>query len=130
MPNHMDTNCVFCRIAAGTLQAKTVYQSDHVVAFWDIRPIAPVHILIVPKRHVVSLNDFSDPDIDEMGHLLLAAREVAKQTTFVVSGEQKTVAETGYKLLLRTGKYGGQEVDHVHFHLLGGAYLREGIMPL
>jgi histidine triad (HIT) family protein len=119
--------CVFCRIVRKEIPTAVVYEDEYVMAFPDAHPIAPVHILVIPKRHVGSVSDFTSDDATEAGMLILAAAHVAKQTTFQVGSVKKTVSETGFKLLIRTGKYGGQEVGHVHLHLLGGGRLREDI---
>lgn len=123
-------DCVFCRIVNREIPVKVVYEDDYVIAFPDAHPICPVHILVIPKRHVGSVNDFTKDDVAEAGSLILAARHIAVNEFFQVGSTKKSVSETGYKLLLRTGKYGGQEVGHVHLHLLGGARLRENIGPV
>lgn len=114
-------DCIFDKIIAGEIPAKKVYEDDYVFAFYDIHPIAPVHILIIPKKHIESVNDVEETDIETMGHLFLAAKQIAKELG---------IAEKGYKLLVRTGRDGGQEVPHIHMHLLGGARLREDIGPI
>ncbi len=114
-------DCIFDKLIAGEIPAKKVYEDDYVFAFYDIHPIAPVHILIIPKKHIESVNDVEEADIETMGHLFLAAKQIAKELG---------IAEKGYKLLVRTGRDGGQEVSHIHMHLLGGARLREDIGPI
>lgn len=114
-------DCIFDKIIAGEIPAKKVYEDDYVFAFYDIHPIAPVHILIIPKKHIESVNDVEETDIETMGHLFLAAKQIAKELG---------IAEKGYKLLVRTGRDGGQELPHIHMHLLGGARLREDIGPI
>ncbi len=113
--------CVFCKIAAGDVSAKLLYDSNRVIAFADISPIAPVHILIIPRKHISSMNDMSDDDQDLLGEMILAATKLAKKLQIV---------QNGYKLLIRTGVHGGQEVPHVHLHLLGGARMSEKIKAL
>ena len=114
-------DCIFDRIIAGELSAKKVYEDDLVFAFHDIHPIAPVHVLIIPKKHIESINDLDPADAPTMGAMLMAAKKIAAQLG---------VAERGYKLLIRTGRDGGQEVPHIHMHLVGGARLREDIGPI
>ncbi|HEX7879205.1 MAG TPA: histidine triad nucleotide-binding protein [Candidatus Eisenbacteria bacterium] len=103
--------CLFCRIAAGTIPARTVFEDDDVVAFEDIQPQAPVHLLLIPRRHVANLNDLGSDDHHLVGRLL----EVAKR----LAGE-RGLAETGYRVVTNTGADAGQTVLHLHLHLLGG----------
>lgn len=113
-------DCLFCRIIKGEIPADIVYQDEWVLAFRDIHPIAPTHILIIPKKHIASLDDLTESPEDAIiaGRLILTAKQLATQ---------EKIAENGYKLLLRTGKDGGQEVGHLHWHLIGGAPLFEDI---
>ena len=115
--------CIFCKIVKKEIPAKIVYEDEWVMAFPDINPLAPVHFLIIPKKHLSSVNDLTDSLEDEKiaGRLILAARKLA---------EKNDIAEKGYKLLIRTGSHGGQEVPHIHLHLLGGARLSENIRPI
>ncbi len=103
--------CVFCKIAAGELPATKVHEDEVVVAFRDINARAPTHILIIPRRHVVSLNALTPEDDASVGHLVRVAARIA---------QQEHIADTGYRLVANCGSDGGQSVDHVHFHLLGG----------
>lgn len=112
---------IFCRIIKGEIPARKVYEDDLVLAFHDVHPIAPVHILIIPKKHIESINDIEAEDAEIMGNMILAAKKIAKEIG---------IAENGYKLLIRTGRDGGQEVPHIHLHLLGGTRLREDIGPI
>ena len=112
---------IFCKIIRGEIPAKKVYEDDLVFAFHDIHPIAPVHILIIPKKHITSINDLTEEDAEIMGGMIMAAKKIASELG---------IAEGGYKLLIRTGRNGGQEVPHIHMHLLGGARLREDIGPM
>ncbi len=105
------SDCLFCKIAAGTIPPKIVYEDDRTVAFDDINPQAPVHVLIVPRRHAASIADLNDADAGLLGHLLMIGAKVAKQ---------KGIADSGYRLVLNTGKHGGQSVFHLHVHVLGG----------
>jgi histidine triad (HIT) family protein len=109
------TDCIFCKIISGAAPAKRVYEDDRVIAFHDRHPAAPVHILIVPIRHIASVNDLTDNDEALMGHLFTVARLIA---------QQEGIAETGYRLVVNTGHDGGQAVFHLHMHLLGGQRVR------
>ena len=104
------SDCIFCRIAAGTIPAKLVHEDEHVVAFHDLHPQAPTHVLIIPRRHVASLNDASETDPALLGHLLLAAREVAARLG----------VGAGYRVVTNCGASAGQSVFHLHLHVLGG----------
>ncbi len=103
--------CVFCRIVAGELPADKVHEDGVVVAFRDINARAPTHILIVPRRHVSSLNNLSRDDEAGVGHIVRVAAELAKK---------EGIARDGYRVVANCGPNAGQSVDHVHFHLLGG----------
>jgi len=104
-------DCVFCKIIAGELEGEFVYQDDEIVAFHDINPQAPVHVLIVPRKHISSLNDVDPKDVPLIGKMAVVAQKIAKDFG---------VAETGYRLVWNTGENAGQWVYHVHMHLLGG----------
>jgi histidine triad (HIT) family protein len=105
------TDCIFCRIIAGQHPADVEYEDDAVLAFKDIYPKAPVHILIVPRRHIASITTMEPGDAELLGRCLLAARRL---------GEAKGFAERGYRLRLNCGPEGGQVVYHVHVHFLAG----------
>lgn len=109
-----DQECIFCRIVRGEIPGDMVFENDTVVAFRDIQPAAPTHILIVPREHIESVNDLSDDDGSIVGDLLLAARTIA---------QYEKVADKGYRVVTNTGQWGGQTVSHLHFHLLGGRQL-------
>jgi histidine triad (HIT) family protein len=102
--------CLFCRIAAGEIPAKIVYEDDDVLAFRDIDPKAPVHVLVIPRKHVASASAL-DGDADLAGRLLLAATHIA---------EEEGLGGSGYRIITNTGRDGGQSVDHLHLHVLGG----------
>ncbi len=106
--------CLFCRIATGDIPAKVVYEDDGVVAFRDINPQAPTHILIIPRRHIPSVNALEAGDAELVGRLYLVARELA---------ETEGISGAGYRLVMNTGPAAGQSVDHIHLHLLGGRSL-------
>ncbi len=103
--------CLFCKMIAGDIPADVVYQDDDVLAFRDINPQAPVHVLIIPKRHISTLNDLASDDAELIGKLSLAAAKIAVQ---------EGIAESGYRTLINTNREGGQVVFHIHMHLMGG----------
>jgi len=105
------SECLFCKIVAGEIPAKKVFESSDVMAFWDIHQKAPVHILIIPKIHISGVNETADKDSDILGKLIIAAKEV---------GKKEGVDKSGYRLIINQGPHSGQEVDHLHVHLLGG----------
>lgn len=107
--------CLFCKIANRELPGKIIYEDDHSVAFEDINPKAPVHILIIPRRHLATLLDATQSDDRLLGHLLLVANDIARQ---------KGIAERGFRLVLNCNSEGGQVVFHLHLHMLGGRPLR------
>ena len=109
-------DCVFCRIVAGEIPADIVYQDKALLAFRDINPQAPTHILIVPKSHIASLADITAKHQALMGRIILLARDLA---------EKEGISDRGYRLSVSTGADGGQLVPHVHFHLLGGRKLSD-----
>lgn len=104
-------NCLFCKIAGGEIPSSKVYEDEVCVAFNDISPQAPTHVLIVPREHVDSLDTAGPQHRDVLGHLLLAAAEIARDKGF---------AEDGYRVVINTNGDGGQTVFHLHVHLLGG----------
>ena len=105
------TDCLFCRIVARESAADIEYEDDAVLAFKDIYPKAPVHMLIVPKHHVTSIQTMVEGDVNAFGRCLLAARAL---------GERAGYGERGYRVVVNCGPEGGQVVQHVHFHLLAG----------
>jgi histidine triad (HIT) family protein len=110
------TDCIFCKIVAGEIPSTKVYQDDTVTAFRDINPVAPTHILIIPNKHIPSVNDLTPEDEATMGYLYTIAQKIAAD---------EGVAESGYRLTINTGPDGGQVVFHLHLHLLGGRKLRQ-----
>lgn len=114
-------DCVFCKIARKEIPADIVYEDEDVIAFRDAHPIAPVHVLVIPKRHIASVADISKQDAPLMGKIVYAAKKIASDLK---------ISRVGYKLLFRVGEHGGQEVKHIHLHLIGGARLREDIGPI
>lgn len=114
-------DCVFCKIIKKEIPTEFLREDDLTVAFKDRNPIAPVHILVIPKKHIESIADLKDKDEILAGRLVMVAKELA---------EKFKIADKGYKLLFRVKKDGGQEVPHIHLHLLGGAKLCENIRPI
>jgi histidine triad (HIT) family protein len=104
------SDCIFCKIVAGEIPSKKLYEDDEVIAFHDIRPIAPVHFMLIPKLHVASLADCSDGQRDLLGRMLLLAPRLAKEQGL----------ESGFRTMINTGHGGGQEVFHLHIHVFGG----------
>jgi histidine triad (HIT) family protein len=112
---------VFQKIIRGEIPADFRYRDDEVVAFDDIRPLAPVHVLIIPVKPIESIQTMEEEDVRVVGKLFLVAKQIAKDLN---------ISEKGYKLLIRAGRDGGQEIAHLHLHLIGGARLREDIRPV
>lgn len=110
----MTGNCIFCRIIAGEIPSKQVYQDEHLVAIRDINPAAPVHVLVIPREHVESLDGLEERHRELAGRLLLAVADLARK---------EGVAESGYRTVVNTGREGGQTVGHLHVHLIGGRQL-------
>ncbi len=110
----MATGCIFCRIASGEMKTEFLHQDADVVAFRDIKPRAPVHVLIVPRSHVPTVADVPHSDHSLIGHMMAVAVLLAKQ---------EKVAGSGYRLVINSGADSGQEVHHLHMHLLGGKRL-------
>ncbi len=107
-------NCIFCKIASHELNAQIVYEDDDFMAFNDINPKAPVHVLVIPKTHLDSLLEVRAQQADLVARLLLTAAKVARQLG---------VAEDGFRIVINTGDNGGQTVYHLHLHLLGGRFM-------
>ena len=106
-----ETDCIFCKIVAGEIPSTQVYRDESVTAFRDINPAAPVHVLIVPNRHIASVNDLTPEDEPLIGHLFSVAKQIAAE---------EGISESGYRLIINTGPDAGQVVFHLHLHLLGG----------
>jgi len=110
----MKEDCIFCKIIEGKIPSQIVYKDEKIIAFRDIHPMAPVHLLIVPTQHIAQVNDVTVGDECSMGHLFTTARLLA---------EKEGIAEGGYRLVVNTGNQAGQSVQHLHMHLLGGKTL-------
>ena len=111
----MAVDCVFCKIVAGEIPGEILYQDEDVIAFCDINPVAPTHLLIVSKKHIPSLLDMTDADAPLIGHMTRVANQLARE---------HGVAESGYRLVINCGEQGGQVVPHLHMHLIGGRALK------
>ncbi|MCP3664204.1 MAG: histidine triad nucleotide-binding protein [Gammaproteobacteria bacterium] len=109
------SDCLFCKMVAGEIEPDVVYQDDDLLAFRDINPQAPVHILIIPKQHISTLNDFNDENIQLIGKMTLLAKQLATQ---------EGIADEGYRIAINCNDKGGQDIFHLHMHLLGGRQMR------
>ncbi|MDA8094809.1 MAG: histidine triad nucleotide-binding protein [Betaproteobacteria bacterium] len=110
------SECLFCRIVAGEIPARKVFEDDELLAFHDIHPIAPVHFMIIPKAHVASLAECTPAHRDVLGKMLLAAPELARSQGL----------KDGFRVMINTGRGGGQEIFHLHVHVFGG---QDGVPP-
>jgi len=113
----MSENCIFCKIIDGSLPSTKVYEDDEFVAFKDINPAAPVHLLLIPKHHVVSMQDITQDDASWLGKMLALTPKLAADNGC------RPGHEGGFRLVINSGIEGGQEVDHLHLHILGGKRL-------
>jgi histidine triad (HIT) family protein len=111
----MSENCLFCKIADGSIPSKKVFEDQEIFVFHDISPVAPLHLLVIPKKHIRSINEMEDLDSAIIGKILLKMRDLAKEFG---------INEKGYRVVNNTGEFGGQTVHHIHFHLLGGRHLQ------
>ena len=105
---------MFCKIVNKEIPSEIIYEDEEAVIFKDIKPVAPVHLLIVPKKHIISANHLKEEDKNLIGSLILLGKKMAKE---------KEISETGYRLIFNIGKDSGQTVDHLHLHLIGGEKL-------
>ena len=106
--------CIFCKIIKGEIPSNKVYEDEDILAFKDINPVTPVHILVIPKKHIESLNDIEAKDEKLLGKIFLTIKKIVKE---------QGIAEKGYRVVNNCGEDGGQEVKHLHFHILGGKKL-------
>lgn len=104
-------NCLFCKIAAGAIPAKIIQKTDTCIAFEDISPKAPMHVLVIPHKHIHSVNELSIEDASLVGEMVLLAKAIA---------HEKGYSQSGYRLVMNTGAHAGQSVFHIHLHVLGG----------
>lgn len=110
-----DPNCIFCKIAAGEIESDVVFEDERSVAFRDTNPQAPTHVLVVPRRHIPTINDLKEADAEDVGRLLLVAQEIAKR---------EGVEQSGYRVAMNCMEGAGQSVFHIHLHVLGGRRFR------
>lgn len=108
------SDCIFCRMVAGEIQPNIVYENEQVLAFHDANPRAPVHVLVIPKKHIATLDDLDEEDCALAGELLLASQKVARRTG---------LAENGFRTVINCRADAGQEVFHLHLHIMGGRKL-------
>jgi histidine triad (HIT) family protein len=111
-------DCIFCKIVAGEIPSTKVYEDEEIIAFRDINPQAPVHIVIIPRKHIASLSDLSEDDSALVGRLVATANKLA---------QDEGIAEKGYRVVINCGPEGGQLVPHLHVHLLGGRKLSDQV---
>lgn len=107
-------DCIFCQIVKKEIPSQTVYQDEKIIVFKDTNPVAPVHLLIVPKEHIPSVNHLEKKDQELIGQIFLLAQKIARD---------QGIAESGYRLSFNVGRNAGQTVDHLHLHLMGGEKL-------
>ncbi len=110
MENTIDAHCIFCKIVAGKIPSNKVFEDEHMLAFHDINPWAPVHILLVPKRHIVSMADVGEADAGLLGHMMAQSPRLMKELAVT----------NGFRHVINTGADGRQEVQHLHVHVMGG----------
>ncbi len=110
----MEEGCIFCNIINGHIPSNFIYSDEYVSVFEDIQPVAPIHYLIVPRKHIESINQLEEEDRDLMGHLIFIAKDLSKKTG---------IDQSGYRVMINTGKDGRQTVFHLHMHLIGGRTL-------
>ncbi|HWR30415.1 MAG TPA: histidine triad nucleotide-binding protein [Negativicutes bacterium] len=110
----MSADCIFCKIASGAIPVKIIYEDEHLVAFPDINPVAPVHVLVIPRKHLGSIAEAGPADDALLGHVMLSLPKIAAQLG---------VADAGFRVVMNTGKDGGQSVQHLHWHILGGRFM-------
>ncbi len=108
-------DCIFCQIGEGELPAQIVFEDEKIVAFKDINPKAPTHLLIIPKKHIENLNNLTPKDATLVGQLIITAVDLAQKLK---------ISQTGYRLVFNSGSHSGQIIDHIHLHLLGGGPLK------
>lgn len=107
-------NCIFCKIVNGEIPSNKIYEDEKVYAFYDINPEAPIHFLVIPKEHIESCNDISEKNSSIISHIFLVINKLVKEVG---------INEEGYRIVNNCGKNGGQTVDHIHFHIIGGKQL-------
>lgn len=109
------SDCIFCKIIDKEIPANIVYEDDRIIAFHDLNPVSPVHVLIIPKLHIDSLNMLDSENVEDVAYLLTKVKDIAKELG---------IDESGYRIVTNTGVEGGQTVSHIHFHLTGGRQMK------
>lgn len=109
-----EQDCLFCKILAGDIPADVIYESDSAIAFRDVNPKAPVHVLIIPRKHIATINDLDSSDAAMIGSMIMAAKEIA---------HEEGLADDGYRVVMNCNQAAGQSVFHIHLHMLGGRTL-------
>ena len=112
-------DCIFCKIINGEIPSKEVYETEHVYAFYDINPLAPVHVIVVPKMHIESVNSITEGTSDSVKYIFETIPKIA---------DALGIAKDGYRVITNIGENGGQTVKHLHFHILGGTKLKEKLV--
>ena len=107
-------NCIFCKIINREIPSSIIYEDEEIIAFKDIHPVAPVHILVIPKKHIESINNIKQEDEKTVGRIYSIIKQIAKE---------QGIDEKGYRVVVNCGEDGGQEVKHLHFHIIGGKKL-------
>lgn len=110
----MQKDCIFCKIAAKELPAKVIYEDEHMIAFPDINPAAPIHVLVIPKKHIANLLEMQPEDVALVAHIMATIPKIA---------DQQGLADEGFRLVVNTKDNGGQTVHHLHWHILGGRFM-------
>lgn len=108
-------DCIFCKIAAGEIPSKKIYEDDKVLAFHDISPEAPVHFLVIPKEHIESANQINEKNCEIFSHIFMVINKIVKELN---------ISDSGYRIVNNCGNNGGQTVNHIHFHVLGARELK------
>lgn len=108
-------DCIFCKIVKGDIPSEKVYEDELILAFKDINPEAPIHIVVIPKKHIESLNELTEKDADIVAHIYIKTKELAQELG---------INKKGYRIVTNCGEQGGQTVNHLHFHVLGGRNLQ------
>lgn len=113
-------NCIFCKIIEGKIPSTVVYQNDRIFAFKDINPVAPVHLLIIPKKHIPTLSHCDESDTDLLGEMMALVPKLAAEHGCAVTGDTPENRDGGYRVVINVGPNGSQDVYHLHIHLIGG----------
>ncbi len=112
----MNKDCIFCKISKGEVCSEKVYEDKDFLAFYDVKPVAPVHILVITRIHIISLQEITDKNVELLGRMIILIPKIA------ISGGCSSGYEGGFRLINNSGIHGGQEIPHLHFHILGGPH--------